>query len=445
MLKIKIEDINDHRPKFIEAKVSSIDGVDMSRSEIEATSILVLLKNQSYSSSKKYSKTHSILPTVFLPENIAIGTIFLKVTASDEDIGDNAKITYAVASETYIPHAGHPLMKPYLKNHFEIHPSSGEISVAAFLPPQTEFRLNITAKDAGGLSTFIVAPIFVNDINDNAPVFEKASYEFRISEGTYEDFVVGQIIASDADFGENGNITYSILQKREDFSQMPLSITKDGSLLVQGELDRELKSIYSFRVLAQDNGPLNNRMRATVDVELKVLDINDNAPTFYNYDLTLRVKTSDLIDLKPNEADELVKVPVFYTSVVENSNIGGPIGKVFANDSDLTTNGNGVFLFSIKKRKSQKDLFVIDSKEGIVTALGALDFEEQPMHNITIVAYDLGGPSMSSTALMIVNVVDVPELQEENSAPMFAHRYYELEVRKHQQFLNIRKKVSDLA
>uniref|UniRef100_A0A8D8TPP1 Cadherin-89D n=1 Tax=Cacopsylla melanoneura TaxID=428564 RepID=A0A8D8TPP1_9HEMI len=401
----------------------------MSRSEIEATSILVLLKNQSYPNTKKFSKTHSLLPTVFVPENIATGMIFLKVTASDEDIGDNGKITYGIVSETYIPHAGRPLTKPYLKNHFDIHPSTGEISVAAYLPAQTEFRLNITATDAGGLSTFIVAPIFVNDVNDNAPVFEKSSYEFRIPEGVYDDLVVGQVTATDADFGENGNISYSILQKREDFSQMPLSITKDGSILIQGELDRELKGVYSFRVLAQDNGPLNNRLRATVDVDIKVLDINDNAPTFYNYDLTLTMKKSELIDKQPTEPDESVTVPVYYTSVVENSNIGGPIGKVFANDSDLTTNGNGVFLFSIKKRKSQKDLFVIDSKEGIVTALGPLDYEDQPMHNITIVAYDLGGPSMSSTALMIVNVVDVPELTpEENPSPMFAHRYYELEV-----------------
>ncbi|KAI5749559.1 hypothetical protein M8J76_008291 [Diaphorina citri] len=428
LLKIQIEDINDHRPKFIEAKVSSIEGVDMARSEMEATSILVLLKNQSFPNVKKYTKPHALLPTVYVPENIPIGTVFLKVTASDEDIEENGKITYAVASETYIPHAGVPHLKPYLKNHFEVHPVSGEISVAGFLPAESEFRLNITATDAGGLSTFIVAPVFVNDINDNAPVFEKPSYEFRIAEGSYEDYVVGQISATDADFGENGNITYTILQKREDFSQMPLSIKKDGSLIVHGELDRELKSVYSFRVLAQDNGPLNNRLRATVDVELKVLDINDNAPAFYNYDLTLTVKKSELVDKLPNEPEESVTVPVYYTSVVENSNIGGPIGRVFANDSDLTTNGNGVFLFSIKKRKSQKDLFVIDSKEGIVTALGALDYEEQPMHNITIVAYDLGGPSMSSTALMIVNVVDVPEPQEENPTPMFAHRYYELEV-----------------
>lgn len=427
-MRIKIEDVNDHKPKFIEAKVSSVEGVDMSRTEIEATSVLVLLKNQSYPGLKKFSKSHSQLPTVFVPENIPIGTVFLKVTASDEDIDDNGRITYAIASETYIPHSGVPHLKPYLKNHFEVHTTLGEISVAAFLPAETEFRVNITATDTGGLSTFIVVPVYVNDINDNAPVFEKSSYEFRIAEGSYDNFVVGQITATDADFGENGNITYSILQKREEFTHMPLIIKNDGSLLVQGELDRELKSVFSFRVLAQDNGPLNNRMRATVDVDLKVLDINDNAPAFFNYDLMLTVKKSQLVDKLPNDPDELITVPVYYTSVVENSNIGGPIGKVFANDTDLPTNGNGVFLFSIKKRKAAKDMFVIDSKEGIVTALGALDYEEQPMHNITIVAYDLGGPSMSSTAMMIVNVVDVPEQPEENPAPMFAHRYYELEV-----------------
>ena len=45
-----------------------------------------------------------------------------------------------------------------------------------------------------------------------------------------------------------------------------------------------------------------------------------------------------------------------------------------------------------------------------------------------MLASDLGKPSLTSTALVIVDVVDMQEPVEELSSPIFAHRYYEMEV-----------------
>lgn len=65
---------------------------------------------------------------------------------------------------------------------------------------------------------------------------------------------------------------------------------------------------------------------------------------------------------------------------------------------------------------------------GVVTTIGKLDYEAEKSHNITILASDLGSPSLSSTAILIVNIIDVPEDIKSIERPVFAHRYYEVEV-----------------
>lgn len=121
-------------------------------------------------------------------------------------------------------------------------------------------------------------------------------------------------------------------------------------------------------------------------------------------------------------------IPVYYASVLENNGSGVPIARVYANDSDLQANGNGLVLFHIPRKRNQRELFTIDSKEGTITTLNSLDYEEEPVHNITVLASDLGKPSLTSTALVIVDVVDIQEQVDELSSPIFAHRYYEMEV-----------------
>lgn len=150
-----------------------------------------------------------------------------------------------------------------------------------------------------------------------------------------------------------------------------------------------------------------------------------------NICLLFQVNNADFDDkifAKKIIARKDILIPVYYASVLENNGSGMPIARVYANDSDLQANGNGLVLFYIPRRRNQRELFTIDSKEGIITTLNSLDYEEEPVHNITVLASDLGKPSLTSTALVIVDVVDIQEPVEEMSSPIFAHRYYEMEV-----------------
>lgn len=61
--------------------------------------------------------------------------------------------------------------------------------------------------------------------------------------------------------------------------------------------------------------------------------------------------------------------------------------------------------------------------DGTVWTLAKLDFEEKNFYNITIIAYDRGNPSLSSTAKLWVTVADTND-----AVPDFAKAVYTLEV-----------------
>ncbi|XP_050312281.1 cadherin-89D isoform X2 [Anthonomus grandis grandis] len=428
---INIEDENDNPPVFMEMLIHTEKGIKVLEYDREGNRVVHFERDNS-GNVTKYVLTQTYLrakrpkqkmsPMVSVPEDLSVGTTIIKLTALDKDISENAQIKYEMVSETYIPHE--KSTEPFhLIQYFMVHPTTGEISVARTLPPESEFRLNVSASDKGSLRDYLLVRVVVKDINDHTPVFKKSWYNFDTEEAVYARKVLGKIEAMDSDFGPNANITYSI--KTEESAGVPFSIsTYTGQLSVDGILDRETRDKYSFVVVAKDNPQDNKPLSSSVNVEVNVLDVNDNPPVFYGYD-----------DLAPNPEPNVNnyrfyqrKIPVYYAAASENSPIGTPITRVFANDSDFTGNGNGLILFDIPFRKGNPNLFAIDSKEGILTTIGKLDYEKDKSHNVTIVASDLGSPSLSSTAVVSINVIDVPEDLLSAESPVFSHRYYEVEV-----------------
>lgn len=100
----------------------------------------------------KYTKT--------VPEDTAIGTTLIKVSATDGDFGDT--VIYGL-DKTY--------------NHFKIDPSSGDILLLQKLDWETKASHTIlaTATDSGGLVATGTVLITVDDINE-PPVFSSLTY-----------------------------------------------------------------------------------------------------------------------------------------------------------------------------------------------------------------------------------------------------------------------------
>lgn len=431
-LTIHVEDENDNPPMFVQVHVMPDNGVSaLEYDELgNKNGMFEKMKNSTkgvYALSKTLIKSRGritkMAPLISLPEDTTVGTPILILMAEDKDSGDNSVLKYEMVSETYIPNerSSEPF---HVTHYFMVHPVLGEVSVARTLPPESEFRLNVSAMDVGKFKDYISIRILIKDVNNHPPIFKKSWYNFDAEEASYSKKYLGKIEAVDADFGQNANISYKITTENNE--PVPFVIDEfTGSLSINGELDRETRDKYNFMVLAKDNPRNDDSLNSSVSVEVNVLDVNDNPPTFYGYDDIIEMSDGEYANHNYGSSNI---IPVYYATVSENSPIGTPITRVFANDSDFTGNGNGLILFDIPNKRSEPNLFAVDSKDGVVTTVGRLDYETNNSHNVTIIASDLGSPTLSSTALLIVNVIDVPEDARNAERPVFAHRYYEVEV-----------------
>ncbi|XP_046736319.1 cadherin-89D isoform X1 [Diprion similis] len=397
---VTITDENDNAPNFTQMVILPDLGIEVANQSMKER----LLAGKRWSGDNGEDDE---APFLTIPENVTLGTPIIRLVALDKDEGTNGEVTYAIANETF----GENRLRQTPKAHFVISTSTGEVSVSQALPAGREIVLAIVAVDGGGLFDNVTLKFFITDVNNHSPVFRKSWYLFSVPEGSYHDHAIGTVEAVDADHGSNAVVSYTLVPGS---LQVPFSISEQsGVLRVSGMLDRESIDMYEFNVTASDRG--TEQLTTSVLVQVNVLDVNDNPPLFWGFD-----------DVWKGIGDQL-PVPVYRTSVPENSPVGTVIAKLRANDSDLVGNGNGLVLFDIPHGQNSSRYFSIEGKEGLVKTIVQLDYEAQGLHNVTVTASDLGSPSLTSTAMLIVNVVD-PEDGQELRRPVFQHRYYEVEV-----------------
>lgn len=96
----------------------------------------------------------------------------------------------------------------------------------------------IEVRDSGNppLRNVIQLLVNVTDANDNAPVIDLPIYNAAILEGEFPPQYVTRITAKDADSGQNGEITYHLL---EDFDETFTINKQTGEVSTNTKLDRE--------------------------------------------------------------------------------------------------------------------------------------------------------------------------------------------------------------
>lgn len=154
------------------------------------------------------------------------------------------------------------------------------------------------------LSSTVNVEIQVNDDNDHSPRFSQKSFHEKIDENVRPGKFILQAFAVDDD-GSNKNsaIMYSI----EGEENLPFVIgTQTGFITVNGSADHEMKSSYSFDIVATDNG--QPPRRTIVKAVVNVTDLNDNPPTISDYNATVIVQEgkepgSTLLSLTIKDAD----------------------------------------------------------------------------------------------------------------------------------------------
>ncbi|XP_010848924.1 PREDICTED: protocadherin alpha-11-like [Bison bison bison] len=219
----------------------------------------------------------------------------------------------------------------------------------------------------------------VKDINDNPPVFSLREQKLLIYESKQPDSRFPLEGASDADIGENAQLTYR-LSKNYYFSlELPINSkpTKKLSLTLKKSLDREKTPEFNLLLTAADGG--KPELTGTVQLFIRVLDINDNDPEFEQSEYKVR--------LMENAAKETLVI------------------QLNATDQDEGVNGEVTYsLMSIKP--NGKPLFTLDENNGEVKVNGTLDYEENKFYEIEVQATDKGNPPMAGHCTVWVEILD---------------------------------------
>lgn len=319
----------------------------------------------------KFNSTLS--KTLEISESTAVGTSILKIGTTDEDKGFNGLVQFAILDGDSL-------------DQFQVHPSSGELMVVSKLDRENipkydlEIQISDMADPAKRKSDITVITINLKDENDNAPKFEKDNYEVSVYESLLVNATVIQVIATDLDIGNNGEVVYSLAGDEDKFCVD----SKSGIISVKKPLDREIQGVYHLHVKATDLG--KKPLSSTSTVKVILLDDNDNIPKF----------VPDSYDIK----------------IQEDIPVGTVVTTIKAEDRDEGENGR----LTYKLIYGVEDMFEIDGDTGVIRLIKSLDYETKQVYNISAHAEDGGNPSMVSACFINIEVVDVNENYE---APEF--------------------------
>lgn len=132
---------------------------------------------------------------------------------------------------------------------------------------------------ATNLSATANVTVYLNDVNDNAPVFLALSYDVELPENVTAGTRVVQVAADDVDTGDYGKLQYTAILG---YLNTSLNLDPISGLITVATnnhgFDREAMPDLHFLVEARDNDGVG--LRVTVPLIIKLLDVNDNPPEF---------------------------------------------------------------------------------------------------------------------------------------------------------------------
>ena len=348
----------------------------------------------------------------FVYENAPAGSLVTRLNASDLDEGENGRLKFSFVAED--PPAG--MVNPL--RLFQINEKSGDITTRiqidreAYDPPLSSVVLLIKVSDNGvpPRSAIQKVKIYIRDVNDNSPVFQRSEYQFHVMENLPAGHAIGEIVVTDKDESEIkvsfGLQTYGPLP----FTIWPSPFQSEGGhnaypktrflINTTRPLDREVEHHFKFVLLATDGPGVHGRVdTATATVEVIVENENDNDPviifpqkqnkTFY---LSWREKKNfELLTINANDKDPPESPHIFEiikdTSDIPTNNYSGEnetkVGNEFVQSSDFLD---------------------IEPTTGTVFLSRDMKSEDKGMHVFKVKVTDAGVPPRSTSITFFVLV-----------------------------------------
>ena len=136
-------------------------------------------------------------------------------------------------------------------------------------------QLTVTAKDDSGQTISSNMTVIVEDVNSNAPTFERSTYVATIFENAPIGSPVLTVTATDADGGSNAVVGYSIAPSSDNGSQYFAVHPATGELVIVASLFGVVGDLY-VEVVATDAGA--PRLSSSTVVHVVVESVFDGSP-----------------------------------------------------------------------------------------------------------------------------------------------------------------------
>ncbi|XP_060070203.1 cadherin-related tumor suppressor-like [Ylistrum balloti] len=253
-----------------------------------------------------------------------------------------------------------------------------------------QYTLQVIAT-AGGLFGEATVRISVSDINDNTPKFTSSVAEAEVVENWPVGHDVYLAKATDADDGQNAEISYRLQSTPDVFNINPAT----GMIFLAKPIDKSNVKNFVLNVIASDSG--SSQLSSTVRVEIEVIDVNDHTPVFShsNYEVSL------------NESLDVNSQFFTLTATDDDSGLNGQV-------TYNITSGNGDGKFGI-------------FPDGKLFLARTLDRETKDHYKLTVTAKDMSMEQRSSSANVSIYILD-----DNDKRPLFDNASYLFDILENQ-------------
>ncbi|XP_053285311.1 protocadherin gamma-A2-like [Pleuronectes platessa] len=318
-----------------------------------------------------------------ISEDAKLNTVVTMINIEDKDSGENGKVQCLISESI-------PFILKSSTNDFYSLVTDSELDRER----SSEYNITVSCSDEGvpSLSSSVTLTLQISDVNDNAPVFERSSYEAYIVENNTPGLSVFTVKARDADWNQNARVSYIL--EDSSVNGVPVSsyvsVSADSGVIhAVRTFDYEQIKDFQFRVKAQDGGspPLSSNVTVTILIQ----DQNDNPPQVL---YPVQTGGSLVAELVPRSAD-----------------VGYLVTKVVAVDVD---SGQNAWLSYKLQKATDRALFEVGSQNGEIRTIRQVTDKDAVKQRLSVIVEDNGQPSRSATVVVNVAVADsFPEVLSE--------------------------------
>ncbi|XP_056625257.1 putative protocadherin beta-18 isoform X15 [Triplophysa dalaica] len=318
-----------------------------------------------------------------VPENSLQSTVIAIVSVYDPDSDSNGQVQCSVNENI-------PFTIKSTSNGFYSIVTDGDLDRER----ESQYNITVTCADEGvpSLYSSITLSLQISDVNDNAPVFEKSSYDAPVQENNTPGLSIFTVRARDADFNQNARVSYIL--EDSSVNGVPVSslvsVSADSGVIhAVRSFDYEQIKKFQIRVKAQDGG--SPPLSSNVSVKIIIQDQNDNAPQVL---YPVQSGGSVVAEIVPRSAD-----------------VGYLVTKVVAVDVD---SGQNAWLSYKLQKATDRALFEVGLQNGEIRTVRQMTDKDAVKQRLTVVVEDNGQPSRSATVTVNVVLADIfPEVLSE--------------------------------